>query len=119
MKRPIKAGDQIFIKCACPSADLPNCVNFSSKVEIECPCGGTANAAAIKAKFEKKGKNFIEPKIAVMSACDAIAQFEKNCDYINKHAMIYPSYEIDVLIKQNDSLLRQIVADQFVTSETE
>lgn len=115
--RPIEAGDHLIIKCTCPSDDPPNCENCNTKVEIECPCGGTANAAANKSKLVKKDKNFVEPKIAVMSASDAILQFEKNCDYINNHAMNYPSYEIDFLIKQNDSFLRQIVADQFVATE--
>lgn len=103
--RPVKAGEQIFV--AYEDQTMVKEKHKRSKIlqnyQFECDCDACVNDWP--QQMPKTDRKFVEPKDENLSKAEAIAEFKKNCKYIDKNAHKMPCYEVVKFLARNYSLM--------------
>lgn len=96
--RPIKAGEQLFISYG-PRFQVDFTAlrkTYLQHYGFDCECVACTNNYPLGEGLLHKDPSFILPTIPT-SIQDAVLQFKRNCDYINKNSTLPPSFEVDSL----------------------
>lgn len=115
VNRPVKAGEQLFMSYG---------YNFWSNAKDHrdelfvhykfiCDCAACVNDYPELKSLPKKDPNFEEPGLYMSTHKALIAQFKKNCVYIEANIDKQPCYEVTTLIDQNNALLHGIAATSY------
>lgn len=121
--RPIEANEQIFVSYGptYSTADFSMRKKRLSHYGFDCDCIACANNYPLITRLPHCDSKLIAPKTPTATQ-DAIMQFKKNCDYINKHFALPPSFEVASLCEKNSFLLnfigRRILNDSNVELES-
>lgn len=118
--RPIKAGEQLFVTYG-PRYSTDVISMRQARLSLygfNCDCVACANKYPRLLELPREDRNFIHPKLLTATQ-NAIAQFRKNCAYINEHSMLPPSYEAAYLFDHNHILLCCITRRTLNNSEFE
>lgn len=98
--RPVKAGEQIFYSYLNPDQNKAERHEELKKWhDFTCDCEVCTNNWP--QDFPKKDPSFAEPECEVLKPAEAIKQFKKNCEYIDKNAEKMPCYEVQTLMDHN------------------
>lgn len=113
--RPIKAGEQLFISYGYSFFRFTRKERYErlSRYKFKCECIACIEDYPKLEQLTKENPRFKEVEDATYSALSAIAQFKKNCAYIEKHIKEPPSYELMRLMCHNDHLLHGVARIDF------
>lgn len=111
--RPIQKTEQLYIcyrenffykSISKRKTELYHSYNF------KCNCEACIQDYPKLNKLPKLDKNLVISVSKLQSCEDIIAEYRKNCHYINKNHLKYPSFEMCMLIERNYELLNYIVS---------
>lgn len=105
--RPIAAGQQIFISYGYSHFKYSREKRHES-LKFVCKCNACVKNYPEMLKMPRKDGKFKDPEFTLVPVPEAIAQFKKNCEYIDKNIKNYPCLEITMLGEHNAHLLHQI-----------
>lgn len=108
-RKPIKAGELLSI-CYDRYNFLTHSFEkrqeyFNRVYTFKCMCTACSNNFQLLDDLPKYDENFKEPKVYSTSFASLRNQYLENCKYIQENIELYPSYEICVLMNQNNHLL--------------
>lgn len=109
--RPIEAGEQIFVSYGA-FADTDTIRErgmILKQYPFKCDCGGCIHN--YPRPFPRKDKRFVAPRKSKVLPADAIKQFKKNCQYIDKNSYKNPCFEVSQLISHNVLLVECIAGN--------
>lgn len=108
-RKPIKAGEQLSI-CYDRYNYLTHSLSdrkeyFNRVYTFDCLCVACSKNYPLLKDMPRLDDNFIEPTVNFNSFNDMKQQYKKNCKFISDNMISYPSYEICILMNQNNRLL--------------
>lgn len=108
--KPIAAGEQLFISYGYSSYRMTRDERQEqlNKFSFTCDCTACIEDYPEIADLPKIDDKFTEPSFDAFTVLDAVSEFKKNCDYIEKNIKSHPCYETTRLLVHNDHLLYQI-----------
>lgn len=108
--KPIAPGEQLFISYGFSSHNFPRKIR-QERLKIfsfNCDCEACLKDYPEMLKLPRIDDEFVDPIFSRMSVPEAIKEFKKNCDYIEKTISRHPCYETTMTMVHNDHLLHQI-----------
>lgn len=107
---PIAAGEQLFLSYGYSSYRVSKNERqeLLKRFSFICDCNACVKDFPDISKLPTFDRKFVEPKFSVMTVKEGVAEFRKNCEYIEKYFQHHPSYETTTLMIHNDHLLYQI-----------
>lgn len=113
--RPIKAGEQLYISYGYSFFRFTRKEreDHLSRYKFKCECIACVEDYPKLEQLTKENRRFKDVEDATYSALSAIAQFKKNCAYIEKHIKEPPGYEVMRLMCHNDHLLHGVARIDF------
>lgn len=107
VSRPIETGEQLFCNYVANEGYSSLCrEEMLTKLPFQCQCELCVNDHPLP--FTRKDPNFLEPRSGRMTASEILAQFKSNCNYLERHSVMMPSYEVQNLMFNNSHLLRML-----------
>lgn len=108
--RPIKAGEQIFMSFG-PMYSTDD-ISIRKPVlqhlyGFVCDCIACANNYPLKTGLPGTNQKVVDATVSTGSI-EAISQFRKHCDYINRHSTLPPTFEVATFEAHNNLLLHCI-----------
>lgn len=108
--KPIEPGDQLFISYGYSSNRMPrdDRRNLLQRFSFQCECEACVRDFPQTRDLPRLDSNFDDPEFKTMNTSDAIREFKRNCEYIEKNIGKHPCYETTLCLIHNDHLLNQI-----------
>lgn len=108
--RPVAAGEQLFLSYGYSSHRVSRDErhNLLKRYSFICDCEACIKNFPEMPELPKHDPDFAEPIFCAMTVSEAVTQFRKNCEYIEKNIKRHPAYETTTLMIHNDHLLYQI-----------
>lgn len=108
--KPISAGEQLFISYGYSSYRMPRDERQKSlqKFSFTCDCVACVNNYPELDQLPPFDEDFVEPSFEAFAVKQAVAEFKKNCEFIEKNIKYHPCYETTRILAHNDHLLYQI-----------
>lgn len=117
VKKPITAGDNLYLgydrKCFVNVSRAERQKYFKSVYSFICGCDACKKDYPMLSKLRRFDRQFVSPEMEIRSIEAAKEQYQKNCEYIEKHIAQYPCFEISSSMQQNDELLHFIGNNNF------
>lgn len=120
--RPIKAGEQIFVSYGFSSFRMSRTERrfHMTKYGFRCNCIACVEDYPRLENMEVKDPSKPKPAIErTFTFKEAVEQFRKNCEYIEKNIDMQPCYEVSALIEFNVHLLDRLARDPIYDAEDE
>lgn len=107
---PVVAGEQLFLSYGYSSCRVSKKERqeLLKRFSFICDCKACEKDFPEISELPTFDRKFVEPKFSAMTVQEAIEEFRKNCEYIEKYFSHHPSYETTTLMIHNDHLLYQI-----------
>lgn len=114
--QPIAAGEQLFISYGYSSYRMSREArqNQLNKFSFTCECVACTKNYPELTDLPKFDSEFSEPSFDAFTVTEAVSEFRKNCEYIEKNIKQHPSYETTRVMVHNDHILYQISKTSFI-----